>query len=59
MPRTPSATTARLAEFHALVGHPGPATGCPACAAQLASQRDDDRALRRHRLATAERMAAL
>jgi len=57
MPRTPS--PAATAEFHALAGHPGPAAGCAACAAQDRRQQDDERALRRHRAHTAERMAAL
>jgi hypothetical protein len=36
----------RLAEFHALAGHAGPANGCQKCAAQSRRQRSAAAALR-------------
>ncbi len=49
----------RLAEFHALAGHAGPADGCQHCASQQQRQRSAAAALRTHQRQARQQVDAI
>ena len=57
--RDTTAQNPALAEFHDLIGHPGPADGCPDCTAQQQRQRSSAAALRGHQRRTRQRVDAV
>jgi hypothetical protein len=54
-----AAVNERLAEFHALAGHAGPADGCQDCASAQRRQRQAAAALRAHRRQARQQVDAI